>query len=177
MLKHDSMSMKKEMLAGFSLIRVVIAAIAVMNADKPVIAAGLIVLAGITDLIDGFIARKMGIASPTGGVIDGIADKAMMLIAGIYFFAARGIHWGWLLVFFSREIYELIGIAIMILVKSKKMHIATKALVMGKATTVLQYIALISLIFEVMGVFYAVNAAIAVTSILAVLQYWREYTK
>lgn len=40
-----------------------------------ILAVGVIVLSGITDVLDGFIARKFNMTSPLGMVIDPIADK------------------------------------------------------------------------------------------------------
>lgn len=43
------------------------------------ISAGLIVLSGITDLLDGFIARRFNMISPLGKALDPIADKLTLL--------------------------------------------------------------------------------------------------
>lgn len=42
-------------------------------------AAGLIVLSGLTDLADGFIARHFNLTSPLGKALDPIADKLTLL--------------------------------------------------------------------------------------------------
>lgn len=43
--------------------------------DRPIVAAIIIVLSGITDVVDGFIARKFHMESDLGKVLDPIADK------------------------------------------------------------------------------------------------------
>ena len=48
------------------------------------IALGLFVFAGITDHLDGFIARKTGTSSPLGGLLDLIADKLLICIPLVY---------------------------------------------------------------------------------------------
>ncbi len=45
----------------------------------PVWAAGLLVLSGITDLADGFVARRFHLVSDVGKVLDPIADKLTQL--------------------------------------------------------------------------------------------------
>jgi CDP-diacylglycerol--glycerol-3-phosphate 3-phosphatidyltransferase len=44
-------------------------------------AMGLLVVAGMTDLLDGFLARRRGSVSPTGKIVDPLADK--ILIGGL----------------------------------------------------------------------------------------------
>ena len=43
--------------------------------EKPYIALGLIILSAITDIVDGFIARKFNMVSDFGKILDPIADK------------------------------------------------------------------------------------------------------
>ena len=52
------------------------------------IALGLFVFAGITDHLDGFIARKTGTASSLGGLLDLIADKLLICIPLFYFISS-----------------------------------------------------------------------------------------
>ncbi|MCJ1439823.1 MAG: hypothetical protein MMC23_000304 [Stictis urceolatum] len=51
--------------------------------DSPQWALGLFIYAGITDLLDGYIARKYSLQTVVGSVIDPMADKALMTIATI----------------------------------------------------------------------------------------------
>lgn len=51
--------------------------------DHHVIALSLFVYAGITDLVDGWIARKYGLETVVGTVIDPMADKALMMVTTI----------------------------------------------------------------------------------------------
>jgi len=48
------------------------------------IALSLFVFAGVTDHLDGFIARKTGTSSPLGGLLDLIADKLLICITLVY---------------------------------------------------------------------------------------------
>lgn len=51
-------------------------------------ALGLFVYAGVTDLVDGWIARKWKMESVLGTVIDPMADKALMTVVTV------GLAWG-----------------------------------------------------------------------------------
>lgn len=46
-------------------------------------ALGLFVYAGVTDLVDGWIARKWGLQTVVGTVIDPMADKALMTVVTV----------------------------------------------------------------------------------------------
>jgi cardiolipin synthase len=48
--------------------------------DNHVWAAGLFAYAGISDLVDGWIARKYNLQTVVGSVIDPMADKALMTV-------------------------------------------------------------------------------------------------
>lgn len=47
--------------------------------DKPYLATGLLLYAGLTDLIDGYIARKYNLKSVVGTILDPMADKFLMI--------------------------------------------------------------------------------------------------
>lgn len=46
-------------------------------------ALGLFVYAGVTDFMDGWIARKWGLQTVVGTVIDPMADKALMTVVTV----------------------------------------------------------------------------------------------
>lgn len=58
-------------------------------------ALGLIALAGISDGIDGFLARRCGWQSRLGGMLDGLADK-LLLVACFVLLAWMGVAPPWL---------------------------------------------------------------------------------
>ncbi len=49
--------------------------IAFIRKDAPGAALGLFLAASLTDIIDGFLARRFGMGSPIGAVLDPVADK------------------------------------------------------------------------------------------------------
>ena len=51
--------------------------------DMHMPALGLFVYAGVTDLVDGWVARKWGLQTVVGTVIDPMADKALMTIVTV----------------------------------------------------------------------------------------------
>ncbi|SHJ33097.1 CDP-diacylglycerol--glycerol-3-phosphate 3-phosphatidyltransferase [Parasporobacterium paucivorans] len=53
--------------------------------NAPVYAVGIFLLAGFTDLLDGYLARKYNVVSIVGIVLDPLADKLMLLTALLCF--------------------------------------------------------------------------------------------
>ena len=66
--------------------------VAVVN-RQPALALGIFVLAGITDALDGFIARTWGQQSRLGAYLDPVADKLLLMSAYIVL-AIPGVHAG-----------------------------------------------------------------------------------
>ena len=49
--------------------------------DRPMIALGIYFLAGITDVLDGYIARRFNMSTKLGTMLDPLADKLMLIAA------------------------------------------------------------------------------------------------
>lgn len=50
-----------------------------ITADEPMLALALFVLAGVSDAIDGFIARRFNLRTELGAYLDALADKALLV--------------------------------------------------------------------------------------------------
>jgi len=64
-------------------------------------------LAGITDVIDGFLARRFGDATKTGAYFDPIADKILLSVVYIALGWAGAIRWWMVAIVFGRDILIL----------------------------------------------------------------------
>src|SRR5689334_18876421 len=71
-------------------------------------------VAAITDLLDGYLARRLGLATPVGAYLDPIADKC--LLSGIFLaLAAASLVPRWLVVIiFGRDLYILAGAIVLL---------------------------------------------------------------
>jgi CDP-diacylglycerol--glycerol-3-phosphate 3-phosphatidyltransferase/cardiolipin synthase len=58
-----------------SLLRVPLAGAFVLARDQPLVALSVLLIAGGSDVLDGWLARTRGEATPTGAVLDPITDK------------------------------------------------------------------------------------------------------
>lgn len=98
-------------------------------------AAAMVVLSGLTDVADGIIARKFGLVSDFGKILDPVADK-LTQAALIFCLISRYDRMLLLLVFFVfKEI--VMGISGMVVIQRKDM--VNSAQWFGKLTTLLLY--------------------------------------
>jgi len=98
-------------------------------------AMGLVIIAGITDIIDGAMARSFNLSTNTGAYLDPIADKC--LLSGIFLaLGSSGIvPWWFVMVVFGRDLYILLGVlALLGLTKATKFPPSQ----WGKASTFVQ---------------------------------------
>lgn len=110
--------------------------IAVLLLYKQVGAAlALFLLAGITDLLDGFYARRRGQRTSLGMVLDPIADKLLLMSAVIVLTVLKELPRWFAIIVVSRDVF-LIGGALIMYMFSGRMSIPPSYL--GKATTLLQ---------------------------------------
>lgn len=90
-----------------SFVRIPLAAAFVGLVHQPPWALGVLVLAGITDVLDGHLARRLGQATPTGAVVDGVLDKffAAVVIGGLILHGQ--LPWAAAVLLATRELGEL----------------------------------------------------------------------
>ncbi|MBP3635167.1 MAG: CDP-alcohol phosphatidyltransferase family protein [Bacilli bacterium] len=124
----------------------------------------LFIFLGITDFLDGYIARKYNKCTNFGKVVDGIADKFLMLSVTIVLLAKNIIPY-WTLLIFIRDISSCIFAILYI----KKTGIIIKSNIFGnlKATLHILSIALTLLIGNW-------NLASAILLIIAILLFIPE---
>jgi len=104
----------------------------------------ILILAGLTDILDGTLARKYKWVTDLGSMLDPLADKLMMLTVMLCFVLAGRVSWlaaGLLIV---RDT-GMILVSVIFVSRGKKTVPATY---WGKANTLLYYLALAALMFE-----------------------------
>jgi cardiolipin synthase len=116
--------------------------------ERPVAALVLFVVAGVSDGLDGFLARSLHMKSAVGAVLDPIADKLLMISSYIMLaipsYRAR-VHIPEALTFIviSRDVLMLLVALVIVLVTGMKDFPAT---FFGKTNTVIQILAVLSVL-------------------------------
>jgi len=116
------------------------------SSESRILYAGLIfILAGISDVLDGFIARKFDLTSKLGAVLDPFADKLMSFTV-LVCFTSIGLIPFWILIpMLIKEGVMIAGAATLYLKHKKAVIPANK---FGKIATFSLYAAVVSIIFK-----------------------------
>jgi len=105
----------------------------------------LVGLAGLTDVLDGWIARRARVTSKWGALIDPIADRVFALVAVSTFLFNGTLSTVGYFVMISRDIMTAVGFLVARAVTWLR-PIQFKARISGKLVTVLQFITFIALL-------------------------------
>lgn len=127
------------------------------------VAATIVFLAaGLTDVLDGYIARKYNCISTLGKVLDPLADKLIQASAFICLWVMNYIPWWMPVIYLIKEILTIIGASI-VFTKKKSVVMSN---VFGKLATVLVFgaIAVILLFKEKISPLAIMIICIAVAS-------------
>ncbi|MBP5493237.1 MAG: CDP-diacylglycerol--glycerol-3-phosphate 3-phosphatidyltransferase [Clostridiales bacterium] len=132
-----------------------------------IIAAVLFVIASVTDLVDGKIARKYNLITNLGKFLDSLADKMLVISVLVALVDLNRISAVWVCVIILRE-FAVTGIRML----ASAQGVVMAAKMIGKIKTVTQMIAITYLMFEsiLIRIFHAINSAWAVADITNVVQ-------
>lgn len=133
-------------------------------------ALAVVIVAGITDVLDGYIARKRQQVTVIGKMLDPLADKTLMIVVVLSFVYLRFIPWQAALLLFIREAAMIAGSAIF----HFRGYKTVPANVLGKLTTVLYYLAIVFIFLQLqfaVTYLWAVIIFSFLTSIVYVMQF------
>ncbi len=139
-------------------------------------AAWVFSLAGVTDMLDGWLARRLGVASRWGALIDPIADRVFVLAAVGTFVANGALSPLQAVALLLRDVMTVIGFFVAKAISWLR-AVTFRARPLGKVVTVLQLATLLALIVvpRVVPALIVAVAAVAVTATGAyTLLLWRE---
>ena len=127
----------------------------------------LLFLGALTDLLDGWLARKLGVESRTGAILDPLFDKLFVTIALAAFLPGPYLTWAGFLILVLRDLYVGFGY---LLSRVLKVDLEAKARPTGKLVTVLQIVTLFVLLLapERVGLFLV---AVGAASVIAIIDY------
>jgi cardiolipin synthase (CMP-forming) len=98
------------------------------------------IIGGLTDFLDGFIARRMKQQTALGAYLDPVADKLLVITSFIMLGAIEGIPMWLAVVVVVRDILILIGFAVIYVLVDEQLQV--KPTLVGKWSTTLQLLTL-----------------------------------
>lgn len=124
-----------------SLSRVPLAAAFSFVVGRPALAFGVLLVAGLTDLLDGWYARRFDQVTATGALLDPVTDKAFVLTVAITLVVTGQLTVVSVVLLGARELFELP--LVLWLASSRDARAAgtpqSSATLAGKVTTALQF--------------------------------------
>lgn len=136
------------------------------------VAVALFLFGGITDVLDGYIARKYNLITPWGKVADPLADKLMQITALVMLTLQSKIPAMILIIVVAKEAFMVAGGIFLY----KKDNFVVSANWYGKAATVIFYLAIIMAIFNVPFSKFFVTFAVLFT-LFAFFMYSLDFRK
>lgn len=105
--------------------------------DRLALSLALFAVAGVTDALDGFAARRLGQQTVLGAYLDPVADKLLMTVSYVSL-AAAGILPAWLAVIVvTKDLFVSLGVAVLYFAGRPVAAVPT---LWGKQTTFLQIV-------------------------------------
>lgn len=143
-MKKPDLNEVKNLPNAITLSRILFAALAVYFIGQPAryLFFGLAIL---SDGLDGFIARRYEMETELGEMLDPAVDKAVAALIFLSLFSLTELQFFYILLFFTREIFEAFIGAIHYLRPFTEENIA-KARLPGKIVTNLQFLTLVALL-------------------------------
>ncbi|MBK8248314.1 MAG: CDP-alcohol phosphatidyltransferase family protein [Gemmatimonadetes bacterium] len=158
-----------------SLSRLVLAAAFVARAD-PSFRVAVILVAALTDWLDGFLARRSKRMTRWGALLDPITDRIFVFAAVCVYLAERQLTGAQYLVLIFRDLMTAIGFVVARNVSWLR-PITFRARLAGKLVTALQLVVLVAVLVRP-ALVPVLIPLIAVLAVIAVVDYtlllWRE---
>lgn len=155
--------------------RLLFAATFPLTVHDPVAALAVLVLAGVSDVLDGWVARRYGLATPAGAALDPVTDKLFVLTVALTLAFGDRLTLGGILLLSIRELAELPLVVWFALSPRARAARADhpRANVPGKIATLLQFatVAWVIVGFPHAGAWIA---ATAVAGLVAAVSYWKR---
>ncbi|NEW08877.1 CDP-diacylglycerol--glycerol-3-phosphate 3-phosphatidyltransferase [Paenibacillus sp. SYP-B3998] len=130
----------------------------------------ILLVAGLTDILDGYLARTRGLITPLGVMLDPLADKCMMITVILSLLISGMIPWQAAGAIFLRDLGMIMGSAFF----HFRGKLTVPANMMGKLTTVLYYFAILFIVFQLtfaITYLWFVILVSFVTSIIYIIQF------
>jgi CDP-diacylglycerol---glycerol-3-phosphate 3-phosphatidyltransferase len=137
---------------------------------------GVVIVAALTDALDGLMARWLNVESDTGRLLDPVADKVFVLALVGTLLAEGVLHPVWALGLALRDVVVLVGLVYTIVRRQWTVGRKMRPSWLGKCTTAVQFAVLLVLVAWGRAPVWLLVATTAL-SVLAALDYLRAFIR
>jgi CDP-diacylglycerol--glycerol-3-phosphate 3-phosphatidyltransferase/cardiolipin synthase len=156
-----------------SLVRAPLAAAFPFAMGEPLAALAVLAAAGLSDVLDGWVARRSGRASFTGAILDPVMDKLFVATVAVSMIITGHLSFGAVVLLGARDLLELPLVAWLALdpkvLRDRTGRVRANAL--GKAVTVVQFATVLAALVATQWVEGLVLASAAL-GVFAAATYW-----
>jgi cardiolipin synthase len=131
-----------------SLSRIPLAALFARVSSQPVPAMSVLFFAAVSDVLDGWYARRFHQETPMGRVLDPITDKIFVATVVVSLIASKTLSVGEALLLGTRELCELALVLPLMLKAQTRSRPVRGANHAGKAATLMQFVAVGAILLE-----------------------------
>jgi cardiolipin synthase len=156
-----------------SLSRLVLAAAFVHYARDPVNAVAILCVAGISDWLDGFVAKKLGQQTSLGVLLDPLCDRAFVVTVLVTLVVVHDLPLWQLALLVARDIGNSIGVAILWIVRRDQFR-NLRPRRSGKVVTSLQFWCVVHIVLR-LPLFEVALAAVLLATAWAAFDYTAEF--
>ena len=149
--------------------------------DLYIIATALFIIAAISDVLDGFLAKRLNQITKFGTILDPIADKILINYTIFIFTIKNCIPQFLFFIVFTKDIILIIGSVAEIFSQKNALNTKIKASFFGKISTLFQVVLIISILAWQFNIYkndliiLALVWSVAILSIIALLSYIKEF--
>lgn len=158
-----------------SLSRLGLAAAFAWSAPNPPLAVAILCLAGISDWLDGWAARRLGQQSSFGAILDPVCDRIFILTVLVTLVLMYGLALWQLAVLVLRDVANSLG-ALAVWTLRRQRFAELRARRSGKVVTSLQFWTTVHLLLG-LPLFSLSLTAVALASVWALLDYGAEFRR
>ncbi len=124
------------------------------------------IIAGITDVLDGYIARRFDMITKWGKLMDPLADKLMLIVVLISLYTMDIVPLLVIIIVLAKELLMVFGALFLY----KRRQTVVQANFFGKVASIAFYIAIVALALDIPYAYYMLGAAVFLT-LFALIQY------
>ena len=138
------------------------------------VALGLLLLAALTDLLDGVVARWTGTQSHTGAVLDGWIDKVLYVNIAWTLVLLHDVPAWWMLAWFSRELLQGFFVPVLVPAYYRGLPRARESTFGGKLTTWLVGLSLVASLLDLWWLAGVLTPMAGVIGLVSAARYLRR---